>query len=46
MKYETPELTSLTPAINAIQEAKNMTVDQLDTPEYQEIGVGAYQDWE
>jgi hypothetical protein len=42
MKYETPELTVLTPAINAIQGAKgriNGDSEALDT-------VAAYEDWE
>ena len=44
MKYETPELTALTPAINAIQTTKTVlgSFDSLHEPEE----VGAYQDWE
>ncbi len=46
MKYETPELTALSPAINAIQYPKGTMTNDHDTPAYVEIGVGAYQDWE
>lgn len=42
MKYETPELTALTLAINAIQ-ANKPHGDSLDSSK--EI-VAAYQDWE
>jgi hypothetical protein len=46
MKYETPELTALTPAINAIQ---GPTADKI-APVFHDgdlnEGVGAYQDWE
>jgi hypothetical protein len=43
MKYETPELTALTPAINAIQGGKpgNQDVDSFDHDP-----IGAYEDWE
>jgi hypothetical protein len=52
MKYETPEMTALTPAINAIQSAtgypqsKNTTMGPLDTPYDQHEVIGAYADWE
>ncbi len=46
MKYETPELTALSPAINAIQFPKALPVNELDSPTLTEYGVGAYQDWE
>jgi len=45
MKYETPELTTLTLAINAIQEGKTPPVGN-DTIFPDEQPVGAYQDWE
>jgi len=45
MKYETPELTALTPAINAIQAAKNPEPDG-DGQSLTEVPIGAYQDWE
>ena len=47
MKYETPELTALTPAVNAIQATKtiNHPLDSQPTPQ-PEVGVGAYEDWE
>ena len=48
MKYETPELKALTPAINAIQAFKNDMTGVVDnpvtTPRY-ELGA-AYADWE
>jgi hypothetical protein len=46
MKYETPELTALTPAINAVQgtPAKFDPTHQ-ETPFTMET-VAAYQDWE
>jgi hypothetical protein len=47
MKYETPELTALMPAINAIQAIKGFPVDPQDAPrELSEHAGGAYQDWE
>ncbi len=46
MKYETPELTALTPAINAVQTAsKPLVQNQQDSDGTNEI-VGAYADWE
>jgi hypothetical protein len=48
MKYETPEMTALTPAINAIQSAPkppvSNTYDSI-THLYDEFD-GAYEDWE
>jgi len=44
MKYETPELTALTPAINAIQ--VNKTILQPSDGSQPEQGVGAYEDEE
>jgi hypothetical protein len=47
MKYETPELTALTPAINAIQMVKADPVTNEDSPIHlTEYGTSAYQDWE
>ena len=47
MKYQTPELSALTPAINAVQEsADKRGIHQLDTPTTYDSFVGAYQDWE
>jgi len=47
MKYETPEVTALTPAINAIQDVKGEVgiLDVPATPLPREFG-GAYADWE
>jgi len=45
MKYETPELTALTPAINAIQAVKN-PIQDVDGQSMTEVPIGAYQDWE
>jgi hypothetical protein len=45
MKYETPQLTALTPAINAIRAPKPVIDGQLDSKVYNEF-VGAYADWE
>jgi hypothetical protein len=47
MKYETPELTALTPAINAIQQKKDdigVTDSPATTPPKEPLG--AYADWE
>lgn len=44
MKYETPELTALTPAINAIQTSKP-SAPKEDGSEFNEAQ-SAYQDWE
>jgi hypothetical protein len=41
MKYETPELTTLTPAINAIQSPKITGVQDREKD-----NTAAYQDWE
>ena len=52
MKYETPEMTALTPAINAIQSAggypqsKNCCTGPLDSPYEEHELNGAYADWE
>lgn len=46
MNYETPELTTLTPAINAIQGGpKTQLTGHADFDTLNEI-VGAYADWE
>ena len=48
MKYETPKLTALTPAINAIQ--SDTTPKPSHTPGDSSLpsneGSGAYEDWE
>ena len=44
MKYETPELTALTPAINAIQGMVNKILNGTTDSDYE--GVAAYVDWE
>lgn len=48
MRYETPELTPLTPAINAIQDIvgkmPHTTFDALSKVD--DEGPSAYQDWE
>jgi hypothetical protein len=48
MKYETPELTALAPAINAIQGQKDDSTpaDGIEPEPNHESGTGAYQDWE
>ncbi len=48
MKYETPELTALTPAINAIQATKTNSspADGSEPQPNHESGMGAYEDWE
>jgi hypothetical protein len=45
MKYETPELTALTPAIDAIQ-AQKFEPPTIDQPKVHETAVSAYEDWE
>jgi hypothetical protein len=46
-KYETPELTALTPAINAIQGTHPKRTDVFgDPPTIKNESSGAYQDWE
>ena len=45
MKYESPQVTTLTPAINAIRAPKPVINGQLDSEVYNEF-VGAYADWE
>jgi hypothetical protein len=45
MKYEAPELTALTLAINAIQGHPKPGVGPIDTSFEQEL-TGAYQDYE
>ena len=48
MKYETPELTALTPAINAIQGTGTTNKEHIypfaDSEDWE--SVGAYADWE
>jgi hypothetical protein len=48
MKYDTPELTALTPAINAIQSGDKGDSGSTDSPATnppKEL-IGAYADWE
>jgi hypothetical protein len=46
MKYETPEITASTPAIDAVQSSSTKgQAGSLETP-YIPEAVGAYQDWE
>ncbi len=48
MKYENPELTALTPAINAIQGTgpnKGSTTQPLDS-QFQNESTNGYADWE
>jgi hypothetical protein len=45
MKYETPQITELTPAISAIQAGHKQTSGTLDVDIFNE-GTGAYADWE
>jgi hypothetical protein len=44
MKYETPEVTVLTPAVDAIQ-AMKITPNTIDS-NLHEVGSSAYEDWE
>ena len=44
MKYETPELTALTPAINAIQQGSKGNPGSLES-RHNETSM-AYEDWE
>jgi hypothetical protein len=45
MKYQTPELTALTPAINAIQSSGSKEINNVvDSPTYEQSS--AYADWE
>ncbi|MHB8217784.1 MAG: hypothetical protein ACYDDS_17055 [Candidatus Sulfotelmatobacter sp.] len=44
MKYETPQLTALTPAIDAIQTG-GKTKHNQDGPEFNDTN-SAYEDWE
>jgi len=44
MKYETPELTALTPAINAIQLSTNKA--EVHTTDNFDESISAYLDWE
>jgi hypothetical protein len=48
MKYEIPELTALTPAINAIQGSKPTLDEAIDTtsPHAVNESYGVYADWE
>lgn len=46
MKYETPELTALTPAINAIQSLNKGRINMVDTPTEHNENPPAYADWE
>lgn len=45
MEYETPELTALTPAINAIQSKPKPGTGSIDGDLKNEV-TGAYEDWE
>jgi len=50
MKYETPEMTALTPAIKAIQQTSEKAIqgytDNFDPGSQLLEVVGAYADWE
>jgi hypothetical protein len=48
MKYETPELTALTSAINAVQgrPKAHIVVGESPSPTYLNENVPAYTDWE
>ena len=46
MKYETPELTALTSAINAIQSPLTKGVRTFGDSPYDNEGMSGYQDWE
>jgi len=45
MQYETPKLTALTPAVNAIQTTKSAPPTN-DGSSKHEFGMAAYEDWE
>ncbi len=47
MKYETPEVTALTSAINAVQATQGSKINQTvpDSPQLPDHG-SAYEDWE
>jgi len=46
MKYETPQLTALTPAISAIQTAKSSGNPDSPPPETHDSASAAYEDYE
>lgn len=48
MKYETPKLTALTPAINAIQDPPKHIDNGYDSPGVYDdfVPLGVYADWE
>jgi hypothetical protein len=46
MKYQTPEVTVLTPAINAIQATPNKPLFYSSDDGITNEGTGVYQDWE
>jgi hypothetical protein len=46
MKYETPELSALTPAINAVQAVKRLPIAPLDSDTDNEHVSAGYADWE
>ena len=50
MKYETPQMTALTPAVNAIQEtsakALPQGIDYFEPSDVLHEVIGAYTDWE
>lgn len=47
MEYTTPELTALTPAINAVQETGKHLKEPVDGQDINDTPTsGAYQDWE
>lgn len=45
MKYETPRLTALSPAINAVHGTPKDVSSHVDGPTFMESD-GAYEDWE
>jgi hypothetical protein len=45
MKYETPKLTALAPAVNAIQNDSKLNPGAQEGVNHREIAA-AYQDWE
>jgi hypothetical protein len=47
MKYETPKLTALAPAINAVQSTHNKNEEVVsDSPDLGKEAISAYMDWE
>jgi hypothetical protein len=46
MKYETPKLATLMPAIEAVQAVKRPAIAPLESADSNEHATAAYADWE